>query len=165
MLVTKLRTIATLLLVATLLGGGGSLLAHWSPAGEPKEPPRDGRPAAPGDEKAKTDKELLQATWVEESRGDGEKVPEGDRWKLVFEGDKATWRSKGKEHQGTFTLDPTRTPKEIDLNLADPTLTLNGIYELKGDTLKTLWRENDREGLPKTFDPKEGVLIVLKKMK
>jgi uncharacterized protein (TIGR03067 family) len=108
---------------------------------------------------------LLQGTWVEESRGagDGKKVAENDRWKLVFEGDKATWVDRGKDREGTFALDPDRKPKEIDLTLGS--LVLNGIYELKGDTLKTLWRENDRGGLPKTFDPKEGLLIVLKKKK
>jgi hypothetical protein len=49
--------------------------------------------------------------------------------------------------------------------LNSPTLVLTGIYELKDDTLKTLWREADRGGLPKTFDAKKGVLIVFKKQK
>jgi RNA polymerase sigma factor (sigma-70 family) len=118
------------------------------------------------EKKDKSDKELLEGTWIEESRGaNGEKTPENDRWKLVFDGDKATWFVKGKTREGIFTIDPDQKPKEIDLTLANPTLVLNGIYELKGDVLKTLWRENDRGGLPKTFDPKEGVLIVLKKKK
>jgi uncharacterized protein (TIGR03067 family) len=88
--------------------------------------------------KEKSDKELLQGTWVEESRGaDAKKVAEGDRWKLVFDEDKVTWADKGEERKGTFTLDPDRKPKEIDLTFADPSLVLNGIYELKGDTLKS----------------------------
>jgi uncharacterized protein (TIGR03067 family) len=116
--------------------------------------------------KEKADKELLQGTWVEETRGaDAEKVAEDDRWKLVFDENTVTWTDRGKDRQGIFTVDSERKPKEIDLTLANPTLVLTGIYELKGDTLKTLWRENDRGGLPKTFDAKEGFLIVLRKKK
>jgi RNA polymerase sigma-70 factor (ECF subfamily) len=166
-----LRTLAAVFLGATLLGGSGLLLARHAP--EPRQAGAPGESAAAADEqakkddKAKSDKDLLQGTWVEESRGagDGEKVAEEQRWKLVFDGDKVTWVDRGKEREGTYTLDPERKPKEIDLTLASPSLVLTGIYELKDDTLKTLWRENDRGGLPKTFDPKEGVLIVLKKQK
>jgi uncharacterized protein (TIGR03067 family) len=118
--------------------------------------------AAPKEEKPKSDKEALQGTWVEVSRGeDGEKLPEDKRWKLVFDGDKVTVIGFGKE--GTYTIDPDKKPKEIDLTLGS--LVLNGIYERKGATLKTLWRENDRTGLPSDFDAKKGLLIVFEKEK
>jgi RNA polymerase sigma factor (sigma-70 family) len=172
-LTTLLRTLAAMLLGVILLGGGGLLLARHTPAAPQNGAPGVGQPApapdekARKDDKAKSDKDLLQGTWVEESRGagDGEKVAEEKRWKLVFDGDKVTWLERGKEREGTFTIDPEQKPKEIDLSMNSPTLTLTGIYELKDDTLKTLWRENDRGGLPKTFDAKEGVLIVFKKQK
>jgi RNA polymerase sigma factor (sigma-70 family) len=172
MLLMKLKTAGTVLLLVTLLGSGGILLTHRTLGADPQAPPSDGPLAAAPqdkekkDKKEKSDKELLQGTWVEESRGaDGKKVAESDRWKLVFDEDKVTWTDRGKDREGTFTVDPDRKPKEIDLTLANPSLVLNGIYELKNDTLKTLWRENDRGGLPNTLDPKQGVLIVLKKKK
>jgi RNA polymerase sigma-70 factor (ECF subfamily) len=194
MLLTKLKTMTTVILAVALLGGGGVLVTLRSWAGEPQDVPgetrADGRvpddqkaksdrerfqrldrellmAVVDADQKAKSDKGLLQGTWVEESRGagEGEQVAENDRWQLVFDGDKVSWVHRGKEREGICTLDPDRKPKEIDLTLANPTLVLNGIYELNGDTLKTLWRENDRTGLPKTFDAKEGVLIVFKKKK
>jgi uncharacterized protein (TIGR03067 family) len=176
MLLKKLRTVVTLFLVVTLLGSGGALLAHRALGAQKKSPPRDSKPSAKArdkadkkDKKAKSDKDLLQGTWIEQAgrkNKDGEEIPEEDRWTLVFEGDKVTWTIKGKKHEGTFTLDPDRKPKEIDLTLAKPrTLILNGIYEFKDGTLKTLWRENGRGSLPDKFDPKEGVLVVLKKKK
>jgi RNA polymerase sigma-70 factor (ECF subfamily) len=173
MRLTKLKAVATVLLGLALLGGSGFLLAHHASAAGQDDGPapatatKDEKAKSDKDEKAKSDKDLLQGTWVEESRGagDGEKVAEEDRWKLVFEDDKVTWTVKGNEHEGTFTVDPEQKPKEIDLTLNSPTLVLNGIYELKDDTLKTLWRENNRTGLPKTFDAKKGVLIVFKKQK
>jgi RNA polymerase sigma-70 factor (ECF subfamily) len=164
MRLTKLKAVAAVLLGFALLGGGGFRLAHHVWAAGQNDGPAPA--AATKDEKAKSDKDLLQGTWVEESRGaDGEKVAEEKRWKLVFDGDQVTWSDRGKEREGTFTIDPEQKPKEIDLSLNSPTLVLTGIYELKDDTLKTLWREADRGGLPKTFDPKKGFLIVLKKQK
>jgi RNA polymerase sigma factor (sigma-70 family) len=125
--------------------------------------------AAPQEEKPKSDKEALQGTWVEVSRGkDGAKLPEDQRWKLVFDGDKVTVIGLGtkegaKQSEGTFTIDPDKKPREIDLTLGS--LVLNGIYERKGATLKTLWREHDRPGLPPDFEAKKGLLIVFEKEK
>jgi RNA polymerase sigma factor (sigma-70 family) len=117
--------------------------------------------AAPKEEKPRSDKEALQGTWVEVSRGkDGEKLPEDQRWKLVFDGDKVTVEG-AKRREGTYTIDPEKKPKEIDLTLGS--LVLNGIYERMGATLKTLWREHDRPGLPADFDAEKGLLIVFKK--
>src|SRR5262249_55451698 len=126
------------------LGGAVAWLGRRTLAAAQGDPPR-GRPAAaaPGGAHAtqgQTGHELLQGTWVEQSRGagDGEQVPENARWKLVFEGDKVTWLDRGKEREGTYTLDPERQPKEIDLTLASPTLVLTGIYEVKDGRLTTL---------------------------
>jgi uncharacterized protein (TIGR03067 family) len=180
MALTKIKTAIAVLFAVAVFGSTAGLFGFHAvtggkdtkPAGritegEKTRTSREDLRASPDQEKKqKSDKELLRGTWVEESRGaDGMKVAESDRWKLVFDEDKVTWTDKGKDRAGTFTVDPDRKPKEIDLSLADPTLVLTGIYELKGDTLKTLWRENDRGGLPNTFDAKEGLLIVLKRKK
>src|SRR5262249_54869844 len=127
----------------------------------------DGPERAPKADKPESDKDALQGAWIEVSRGkDGEKLPEDKRWTLVFDGDKVTVVGFGtkrcaNQREGTYTLDADKKPREIDLTLGS--LVLNGIYERKGATLKTLWRENDRTGLPANFDPEKGVLIVFQK--
>jgi RNA polymerase sigma factor (sigma-70 family) len=172
MTITKVATMIAVVLALTVLSSSAGLLAFHAFAGGKDEKfvagPGEAEKAksVQKETKAKSDNELLQGTWIEESRGaDGYKVAEASRWTLVFDRDKVTWHDRGKEREGTYTLDPGRKPKEIDLTMNNPSLVLTGIYELKGDTLKTLWRENDRDGLPKDFDAKEGVLIVLKKKK
>jgi RNA polymerase sigma factor (sigma-70 family) len=61
--------------------------------------------------------------------------------------------------EGTYTIDPEKKPKEIDL-LADAK-PWKGIYELKGTTLKLICKRNDR---PTDFDSTGGrFLLVLEK--
>jgi len=86
---------------------------------------------------AKEDIAKLQGTWVRvyvdadgKKSKDGKKKP-GEAITLVIKGDKF-----GDE---TFKLDPTKSPKHIDLATVDDNgkpLSLPGIYELKGDELK-----------------------------
>jgi RNA polymerase sigma-70 factor (ECF subfamily) len=167
MLVAKLKVRTAALLAVLVLGAGGGWLAAGTLRAGPAGAARP--PAGVPDEKAKPDKDVLQGTWVEVSRGkDGEKLGEDRRWQLVFDNDKVTVvgignKDGGRDREGTFTLDPDKKPKEIDLTLGS--LVLTGIYELKGTTLKTLWRENDRSGLPADFDASKGILIVFEKKK
>src|SRR5262249_12372329 len=73
MLLKKLWTVVTLFLVVTLLGGGGALLAHRALGAAPADK------ADKKDRKAKSDKDLLQGTWIEAAgrkNKDGEEVPE-----------------------------------------------------------------------------------------
>ena len=42
--------------------------------------------------------------------------------------------------------------------------TMRGIYELKGDNLRIVFLER-KDGRPKTFDEKDGWLLVLKREK
>lgn len=58
--------------------------------------------------------------------------------KLILDGDKYTVDFATNTDKGTYTLDPAKTPKRIDIrSVAGPFKgkTLPGIYELKGDTL------------------------------
>ena len=53
---------------------------------------------------------------------------------FVFEKDKLT-----APHPGSFTLDPTKSPKEMDLTIDEPEQRKGkylAVYELDGDTLK-----------------------------
>jgi RNA polymerase sigma factor (sigma-70 family) len=127
---------------------------------------RESPAAAPEDEQAKPDKEALQGTWVGVSgERDGQKLPEEAYWELIIAEDKVALitRKGGEERKGSYTLDPDKKPKEIDLTFGS--LVITGIYELKETTLKTLWRENDRAGLPTEFDSRKGILMVFEKKK
>jgi uncharacterized protein (TIGR03067 family) len=174
MLLTKLKALAAVLLAVSLLGGGGAMLAYGTLRVVQKDAQREGlSPTSPdeqtqgGEGKAKSDKEALQGTWVGVSgAAEGQELPKERYWLLVFDGDAAKLRMEegGKEREGVYTINSDKKPKEIDLTLGS--LVLTGIYELKGTTLKTLWRENDRAGLPGEFDSsKGGMLMVFEKKK
>lgn len=64
---------------------------------------------------------------------------------------------KGKEMDtGTLAIDPTTTPKLIDIEYARDKFTLETIYELKGDTLKICFRRGrgDAKERPTSFTVK-----------
>ena len=120
----------------------------------------------PNKKKPTSDKEALQGTWVGVAGArDGRELSNEEHWKLVFEENKVIFRGRegSPENEGTYTIDPDKKPREIDLTFGSKVLT--GIYELKGDTLKTLWRENDRPGLPMDFDSQHGVLMIFERQK
>jgi uncharacterized protein (TIGR03067 family) len=79
--------------------------------------------------------------------------------KFIFADDKIT-RVSGEKREMTYTLDPDKKPKEIDLVLKGQ--TFQGIYELKKTTLKLMIKLNGR---PSEFDGKEGILLVFEKEK
>jgi uncharacterized protein (TIGR03067 family) len=139
------------LLAVALLATGGRLLTG-----------RTHGAAAEG--KTKSDKELLQGTWTAVSgERDGQKLNEFQlkHWEqMIFKDDTFT-REGGEKKEGTYTLDPEKEPKEIDLNLTVKcqATTWPGIYELKGNTLKLCFKP----GRPTAFDSKGGVLIVFQK--
>src|SRR5262249_42478374 len=56
--------------------------------------------------------------------------------------------------KGTFTIDPTKNPKWIDVKL--PAGDSTGIYELKGDRLRVCWA-SPGEKRPAEFKTKEGI--------
>jgi len=97
------------------------------------------------DEKADLDKEVrkFQGTWTfESSETGGEKLPIGELKALIltFEGPKHTVK-KGDDviQVGTQKLDPSKSPKTIDVTIAEGPnkgTVMLGIYEIDGDTLK-----------------------------
>jgi len=97
------------------------------------------------DEKADLEKEVrkFQGTWTfESSETGGKELPAGELKGLIltFEGDKHTVK-KGDEviQVGTQKLDTSKSPKTIDVTLAEGPnkgTVMLGIYEIDGDTLK-----------------------------
>jgi len=98
------------------------------------------------DEK-KTDKDLLQGTWVFVSlERNGKKIADDDDFQYVVLKD-AKWTFNGDTLKSplwnekvavTFTLDPSKKPATIDLVIKteDAKETAPMLYELKDDTLK-----------------------------
>ena len=115
------------------------------------------------------DKKAIQGTWTG-SKGD-------KKAQLTFEGNKFTFEFGGKSASGTFTIDPAKKPKQIDVTVTkgdDETKkyegkTSKGIYELDGDKLKWLASEpgaEDRpEAFPKEADKAKGLYLILERAK
>lgn len=93
------------------------------------------------EEAIKAEKKSLEGAWVLESVEIGGKADEKLKKaevRMVFSGDKITMSKDGKDHEGSYTIDPSKKPKQIDLTIKGPdgregTL---GVYELDGDTLR-----------------------------
>ena len=97
---------------------------------------------------ATKDSEKLAGTWVGTAAEDyGQKVPEeqAKELRLVFAGTEFTASHGDKTvMKGNFTLDPAKKPKAIDLKSTSGRhegKTLEGVYELDGDTFKICFVE------------------------
>lgn len=116
--------------------------------------PQPGTPAAGGG--ARPDRDRLQGAWqvVEMAvRGKGlQKVPadQAGRLRAVFTGDELEWRG----FKLTYTLDPSRTPKQMDWVSKDEG-RVRAIYELDGDALKVCLT-NPGEDRPTEFKSVDG---------
>lgn len=93
--------------------------------------------AAPG----ANDKDKLQGVWKLTGLSFGGKelpAPKDQAITLTFSGNKVSFREGNKKPEdGTFTVDPSKTPKHMDLKKgADAKDEDKAIYQLTGDTLK-----------------------------
>jgi uncharacterized protein (TIGR03067 family) len=151
------------------------------------------RAAASKGTSARADEKLIIGRWVPVAAElGGEPVPKAIldtlRPELTFSSRKVTWRvrppaalveaikrlaSKGlpkelpavlkRGEEGAYHLDPTKTPRAVDLIYLGPIRkTMLGIYSLKGDTLKiSMVIDPDRvEERPAAFATRPGVLQV-----
>lgn len=120
-----MRTLALAALMA-------ALAAH-SPAGEQPAPKGKAEP------QPKTDQELIQGNWLIVGLEAGGKQEPEKNYKdntFTFAKDRATLREKGfPPVDFTFALDPTKTPKAIDLTPTKGGGTVRGVYKLDGDDL------------------------------
>src|SRR5262245_21293093 len=96
--------------------------------------------AADAPDAAKKDQEKLQGDWTLASgERDGQAFPEDfiKSLKRTITGDKYTvMRDDEVLAKGTYTLDPSKKPKAIDIKLENADQAVKGIYELEGDTFK-----------------------------
>jgi uncharacterized protein (TIGR03067 family) len=105
---------------------------------------------------------------------DGTKLPEDQvkqmAARLVIHGDQFTFHEGANPTKGTFKVDPTTKPKQIDITFSDGPQkgqTIKGIYELEGDTY-TVCIDIAGKGRPTALAAKAGSghgLEVLKREK
>jgi uncharacterized protein (TIGR03067 family) len=92
-------------------------------------------------------------------------------FKMTLKGDTFTTVSSEGKTNGTYTIDPSKSPKTIDIKFTGGPLdglTMQGVYELEGDTYKVCLPGGGKKDRPKELASKEGsglVLEVLKRVK
>ncbi len=152
-----MKTYLSLAFAASLLLGG------LAPAGETKE------------EAVKKDRKLYEGTWqVTSLTVNGNKRPEGDAQKIrvINQADgTGLLEVDGKViGKATFTIDPTKKPKTIDLTFMEGNnkgQTYHGIYEVGKDTRKICYpplgqkRPTEFSSTPEN----ENILAVFKRVR
>ena len=117
------------------------------------------------------DREKIQGTWkVIKAEMQGQEVPEDDIQKgfgtMTIKGNKVTTEKPGGAAiESKITIDPTQTPKTIDLVPQDGPdtekgKTFRGIYKRNGDTLVFCMSGPDMER-PKEFKTEAGTMVML----
>ncbi len=160
MLVKKLLVLSVTIGVV-VLGAAGLGWYGWAPA-------RADEKAAKTDKDTKTDKDKVQGKWkITEAVLHGRSLPLeravailGDT--VEFKGDKVTLRT-----ESTFTLDPSKSPKLIDMPSADGKGFV-GVYALDGDKLTLHVTVPGTTARPTELEFKKGVnttRLVLERVK
>ena len=176
MMLTKVKIAGVLVLAITMLGGGG---AGWlafrgsAPAAEPSVL------VAEAGGKSHDDKDAIQGTWkVTGVERDGKEAPINEEtapirsatW--IIRADKITFTAPGQdEHNGTYKLDSTTKPKQLDATLpysSKKDITSYMIYSLDGDVLKVCGSIPNVHERPTELATKEGdktILLTFKREK
>lgn len=117
----------------------------------------------PGPDVVKKDLQQFQGSWraISIHQADGRPATEDEikNARLVVDGTKFTLKGKDFTINGSFTIDPTKTPKTIDVVLTgdDGTkTTFLGIYRIQGETRKSSFALEGAR--PTQFSPKKGHL-------
>jgi uncharacterized protein (TIGR03067 family) len=125
-----------------------------------------GAPGTAGEKASKKDEDLIKGTWsIKSAAKEGQKESEDKlkELKITFAaGGKLNVMGPGKDSEGTYKLDASRKPKQIDVTIDDggKELTLKGIYELKKDSLKICLAHPPDER-PTEFATQAGVKTML----
>jgi uncharacterized protein (TIGR03067 family) len=114
----------------------------------------------------------LEGVWEVAAAEKGAKVTRApqkaqlEKARFTFSGDKYRFGGENKVNEGTYTIDPNKSPKEIDLINGDGNVMV-GIYKLEGDELTLCFRKLEPAiGRPQKFEAAPGsgrMLVVLKR--
>ena len=116
--------------------------------------------AAVGAEPKDSDK--IQGVWVlTEAEDNGRTAPREELGNFVwsFNGDKYTIKYRTDIREGTFKLDPGKTPRSFEHTVtagADKGKTYRGIYKFVGDDMVLCFPNDEKSGRPKEFTGKAG---------
>jgi uncharacterized protein (TIGR03067 family) len=120
------------------------------------------------------DRKAFEGTWVGETNTrDGKLIPEDEakNVRLILTADRYTLERGGDQaSRGFCKIDPTKTPKTMDISIIDGVnkgQTWLGIYELTGDTYRTCFATAGKPR-PGEFSSEPGsgnILWVFKRMK
>jgi uncharacterized protein (TIGR03067 family) len=129
--------------------------------------------ADPKDEAVKKEMKALAGTWdVTKIVKDGKELPAepaGTLLLVITADGKYSEKVEGKENEnGTVTIDPTKTPKTIDLTIlegSDKGKKQFGLYELKGDELKIALAEPGKDRPADLAGKGAAVVVTFKRTK
>jgi len=102
-------------------------------------------------------KDPLHGTWQAQSVEDDGNKPRPDDHFLIFKGDTFSVQVKGKVvAQGTYTSDPGKKPKSLDMTITDGKESIKGktslgIFAIEGDTLQWCAAKPGETERPKDF--------------
>jgi RNA polymerase sigma factor (sigma-70 family) len=159
--ITKWRIVAAILMTGALAGSGALLLSRAFPGVQPTVAALN--TSATEHTRSDPDREALEGTWVLVSgqRGQREMSPDTVRtWgRLVFTRDTVA-REGAEPKRGTYSIDPGRRPREIDL-FTDSDSVWKGIYEINQGVLRLALTAGAER--PKEFTSRDVQLLVLEK--
>jgi uncharacterized protein (TIGR03067 family) len=123
------------------------------------------------DDAVKKELAKLDGVWqVTGHQTDGEPRNE-EHWRTVqfhFKGNELTFKGDDvlskKVVKMTLVVDPATTPRIIDMKVAEGDFkgtALEGIYEIKDDTLKICFRDDEAKNRPNEFSTKAGSNLVM----
>jgi uncharacterized protein (TIGR03067 family) len=117
------------------------------------------------DEAVKKEMKLFQGKWegVSGQGLDGKAYTdiEAQLMSMEIDGDKFTMKTGSLTVSGTFTVDPTKKLKTIDVFFGDgKEPSLRGIYEIKGDTRKSCFAEPGKDRPDGFHKEKKGFMIL-----
>jgi uncharacterized protein (TIGR03067 family) len=149
------RHLARILAVVVLLAGVGK----WAGADD-------------GDKKEAIKRELkkFEGTWeMASGERDGKPEPAAlvKKSSLIIQGDRHTVKLGDDTYVGTHVLDPTKSPKTIDVKDTEGPFkgkTLKGIYELTDEAFRVCFAPPDKDR-PTEFTTKSGTGMLLHEWK
>jgi RNA polymerase sigma factor (sigma-70 family) len=161
MLLTKLKTYLAVLLAVALSATGGGWLAGRTLTVPQQQARHQGQSlaGAPPIERVLSDEAKFQGAWVAlsgEENGQQVSARGLQSWgHLAFAGGKVI-RAGGERREGTYTINPDKDPKEIDLFTEEN--TWRAIYRFEGNRLKLVLRFGEKR--PTEFASREALLLL-----